>query len=649
MAKHLLTMAILLLLVFPAAAFSEEAPAGAPAAGGAYEGMADWAFPPAQHFAMKQYIDLFHGYRFTGFDGFKEASLRAAEFDYLHDSPAGGLELHYYPDPWLIDVDAQYKNRYDHDAGVRLYYKDILKIDYINTALFHNQDHYQVNFIGGNDPDPAQRFGVAVDSHDLTLTLKDPGRPYRVYVNMHNFSKWGQTQARFLFLESRPREINWTTNELTAGASLNVINLFEIDYHHTIKEFNSNDNSFLVNDGFFFGNPLAHNLIANLETNENVIQVHTDMRRPLAGAATVSWGDKRNPFSGSKATFDREYGDVTYRIMDNMFAAVKYGHQNLVVRNDQSVLAPEPFSAIHPMTIDKDSISTSRDRGTASITYYPLPKLMLLAKYDLDSVSRTNAKDWTSEAFLNVTKSGSITHRGTVSATYSPMAHTKLRAGYSFAYTGDPSRNTDQMRAHEAWIFANCVPSPGLALDAHYKLFRGDNPGRSQFTNDFTPDELDRHTVKDNAGAGVSWYAVPGLVLGANYAYIRTKITTNLLFNSEILSQHSPSWDVNHTYDAYAKYCFSFPLELQADFSQDWSKGQWRPEIPFGGDSLGAVTDQKIRETKGCIKADYEVYKGWGTRFTYAISEFSDLAMKEVTGLRSGIAMSGVAMLTKVW
>jgi hypothetical protein len=56
MAKHLLTVAILLMLVFPAAAFPEEAPAaGGTTAPTDQTEMSDWEFPPAQHFLMLPY------------------------------------------------------------------------------------------------------------------------------------------------------------------------------------------------------------------------------------------------------------------------------------------------------------------------------------------------------------------------------------------------------------------------------------------------------------------------------------------------------------------------------------------------------------------------------------------------------------------
>jgi hypothetical protein len=63
------------------------------------------------------------------------------------------------------------------------------------------------------------------------------------------------------------------------------------------------------------------------------------------------------------------------------------------------------------------------------------------------------------------------------------------------------------------------------------------------------------------------------------------------------------------------------------------------------------LTDQKIRETRGTVKADYEIWRGWGTSLQYIISNFRDQASVDnpVTGERNGTAHIGTALLTKKW
>lgn len=651
MARYLYILAIMLILVFPGMALSEEN-VTEPSEGAWYTR----GFVPAQHFTLDQDISLRLGYRFVGLDG----SPRAAQYEYLHDSVAGGLDFHYYPMPFMIDVEFDYLNEHDHDARVSLGYSDMVRLDYRNMALFHNLDHLRLiaSTVPGNDLDPEKDYGVKVDENELKLVLKSPGRPYHLYVNLRRFEKSGTIQQRwdpaFFTNNSRSesRDINWITDELTAGINGNILGFLELDYHHTIKAFKSDLRSVLVD---VYTNPagtFAHNLVPDFETNEDVISIHTNQSKSLSAAGTFSWGDKVNKNSGARVDFHRESGDVSYRPFDNLFFAVKYGHQKLDVQNPDFVTGPPIITPVSPALVGVDSISTTRDRGVASVSYYPMPKLGLLAEYKLDSVSRTNAKSWSLPDDLLISKAASITHTGKVSATFTPVRHTKLRASFSYSHNGDPSYNTDYVNAYEGNVWGTWVPTPGLVFNAQYKLLRGDNPVRSEIS-DGNPelDERNSHTAKDNAGAGVSWFALNGLVVGANYDYLRQKTTTNAVLGSFAINKGTPYWDISHVYTVYANYCFSFPLKLETSFSQSWSKGVFRLNNVDLAADYDNLTDQKIRETRGTVKADYEIWRGWGTSLQYIVSNFRDQANVEnpVTGERNGTAHMGMALLTKKW
>jgi hypothetical protein len=674
MARLISIVTLLFLLALPVAAFSEEtakpgeAPAAEPMAGtdGLY-------FPPAQHFTLDPVLFTYLGYRFTGLTGSK----RAAEYDYLHDSVAGGFELHYYPLPFMVDMDFDYKNENDHNADVTLRFSDMLKVDFRSMELFHNMDHYAITtpagVVPGRDTDPDRQYGVDVNDNDLKLVLKSPARPYHLYVDLREFRKDGTVQQRFIFLHSVSRDIDWVTRELTAGINGNILGILELDYHHTIKTFDSKVQSIIGPDTFLDenGNPvlLLHNQISNLKSNTDTISIHTDQGKPLSAAGTFSWGDKKNKFSGATVKFHREYGDVTYRPLDNLFIALKYGHQKLEVKNPDQITTLD-FTTTPPTAIDvtdiRRSIQTRRDKGAFAVSYYPVPKLMLLGKYELDAVKRGNTDLWNDDVAnesLNFTRAYSITHKGTVSAAFSPARRTKLRASFSYAHSDNPSRITDFRTAYEGYVWGTWVPSPGLTLNAQYKLFRGENPVPN-------PDpagegavllsELNRHMQKDNAGAGVTWLSPYGLVFGAQYDFLRLRVTQNIVYNEEtVFGFATPYRDQTHEYTVFTRYCFKFPLSLEASFSQSWSKGNYTlapdlfsipPALPgTATEGIASLVDQKIRETRGEVRARYEIWKGWGTALLYGISNFKDLQPQLYTGSRNGTAHYGSALLTKKW
>ncbi|MBI5191237.1 MAG: hypothetical protein HZA22_11280 [Nitrospirae bacterium] len=680
MARHLLMVTLLLLLVFPGNAFPDTSGASGDDAGkmmtqeeelyalsdysgsdvemvsGSTGETAGMTYPPAQHFLLRDDVTFGLGARFTGLTSGAD-SMRAAEYDYLHDSVAGGLSLHYYPLPWMLDLDFGIENSKDYDADLGVKFRDMIMLDYRSMGMYHNMDHNLfLNTQAPGDLEPDALYGVTIRDNDLTLTLKSPGRPYHVYVNLRQFDKDGTVQQRFDSnsfgnnKESVSRDIDWRTQELTAGVNGNVMGLFELDYHHTVKRFDNQADRLMAHTIVPPGLILRdHNSIPDVITHENVISVHSNQAWPLSGAATVAWGSKDNEYSGTRADFDRYYGDVTYRISDSIFAAVKYGRQNLNVTNLDTVLVTANMTVAPGTAVLRDSMSTKRDRGEVSLNYYPAANLLLLAQYKLDSVDRRNYKGWNDTALddiiLSAARGSSINHTGRLSATLTPMKHTKLRASFTATYNGDPSFVTDFQNSYEGRVWGTWTPSPGLVLNADAKIFRGDNPALSVPSATLAELDLNRDVEKDTAGLGVTWYAVPGLTLGTHYDYMRFKARQTIVVATTNIKE-VPYWDTSHGYTVFGAYCFqNIPLSLAADFTQAWTRGTFFAETA-APDILASLSDQKIRDTRLNVKADYEVYRGWGTTLAYGVSQFRDMWSYELAE-RNSTAHYGSVMLTK--
>jgi len=681
MSRFLLAILTMLMLALPAAAFSGESSAaggggsasGAEGCGAEPETGICHTIPslceeefiegylPSQHWDLNPMATGWLGYRWTSLNG----STRASEYDYLHDSVAGGFNLHVYPLPWRLDMDFNILNARDHDATLGLAYRDIVKLDYRSMELFHNMDHYRFLNPGFIDKDRQKLFGVTVNDNDISLVVKSPDRPYHIYVDVRDFRKEGTIQQRWQpsffgdALRSDPRDIQWVTQEVTAGINGNVMGYFEIDYHHTIKAFDPVLRPSLVDQFIVPNRVLTHNLTPKIEDNTNTISVHSAQCLPIVAAGTFTWGDKLNQFSRANVGFHRETGDVTYRPLDNMVLALKYGHQKLDVQNPERVpLVRFPTAPATPF-VENNSISSTRDKGAFVVSYYPIPRLLMLAKYEVDVMDRTNANAWSDPEALLITKGSSTTHRGKLTATFTPMRHTKIRGGFTYSHNDNPSYNTDYFNSYEGFVWADWVPKPGLTVNTYYKILRGDNPVRNVATSSEPVDELDRNVERDNAGAGVTWLPVEGVVVGAHYDYHRFKVETNLLFQSGF-NFNTPYWDTSHGYTLFANYCGkSIPVELQANFSQNWSRGLFTLQDFFqnaDGSTTGVFahpfdqnTDQKIHETRGSVKADYDIYKGWGTSLSYGVSVFNDEADKKITGNRDGVAQTGTLLLTKKW
>jgi len=698
MSNRITTLAILLLLAFPAGAFSgetvtakpiEDGPSGTSSssetASPAFAESSSWSmmpdrwwevadFIPPQHFTLRPSYLIYAGYRFVGV---KDTGRRAAQYEYLHDSFAGGLRFSEAPLPWRVAGEFDYKNRYDRSAALTLDYRDILSLDYRNMALYRNLDHLQLIAPGAIDSSPKQNYWVAVDENEVKLSLTNPYTMHRVYANYREWKKTGTIQQRWDpgtftdVTQSDTRNIDWVTRELTAGVSVNLFKFVELDYHHTFKTFDSRRQSVLLDT---YTDPaglvLQHNLTPDFTSNYDTLSLHTPQDKAVSASGTFTLGNKKNEFSGSRVYFHREAGDVSARPLDNLIIAVKYGHQRLHAVSPDVVNQVDystPVPTVTPLAVTNPPISQTRDRGTAALMYYPVPNLGLLAEYRLDAVERTNADAWTDIDTLLVSEKSSTTHTGKVGVTYTPERHTKVRASFSYSRNNNPSYHTEYMNAYKGFVWGSWVPKPGLTVNAQYKILSGNNPV-------FRPDgslsllgEMDRRVRKDEAGAGVTWFAVQGLVVGAHYDYLRFNARSNLIYNNalgfQVFTFNTPYWDTSHAYSVFANYCFSFPLSVETSFGQTWSRGMYRLGTAFldinGAPAilspdptlLDTLTDQKIRETHATCKASYEFYKGWGTTLCYAYSQFTDMAhvASPVTGERDGRAHIGTALLTKKW
>ena len=676
MKKYVLFILSLLMLL-PCAALAEDGvdarPVGQPPAdppawqGGPYKWYTE-DFIPAQHFTLQPDIFTYAGYRFVGLDGKR----RAAEYDYLHPSFAGGLSVHEYPLPFMVDIDADYLNEHDHNATVNLAFTDIFKINYQSTELFHNLDHYRFIDSPSLDKDPNAQYGVNVNINDIKAVFKTPFIPFHLYVEAREFSKEGEVQQRFnSFLvpnafgggkTSEDRTINWVTDELTMGFNGNVLSLFEIDYHHIIKHFEARGDKYLINTYTGLGGPtdLAHNLTPTIESHYDTVSVHTDQSKALTAAGTFTYVTKNNEFSRAKVDSHREYGDVSYRITDSLMVSAKYGHQRIQADNSGAVDHGLPYNIAVPTDVANPLITRTEDRGIASLVYQPARLITVTAQYTIDHITRTNTDAWGDPTVMLISKPSSTTHTGRVALMLEPMKHTKVHAAATYVVNGDPSYNVDYRQAWEANTWATYVPLPGLVINADYKMIRGYNPVQNWRTNSQPVDNLNRHDWKDNGGAGVQWYAVQGLVLGAHYDYIRNKVSQTELYEDTAgnlaYSFNEPWRDTSHGYTVFGKYCFPFPLSVQAEFSQSWDKSGYTISQILGGhittvnaDNVDDFTLQRIRDTKVNVRADYEITHGWGVALGYGMSQYTDLTRPQTVEDRNGTAHFGTVYLTKKW
>lgn len=603
------------------------------------------------------------GYNFVHLDG----ATRAAEYVWPHSSATGGLVLHYTPLPRRMDFELDWLNKHDYNAELAYAYRDIFKLDYRGWSLYHNTDHYVPQpTVNDFNAGAGVNYHVTARDNRIYLRLKWPDRAYHAFFDYRQFDKEGTVQQRFRTntKTSRSRDIEWITRKYTAGLN-GHLGPVEAEYSHREKAFKPHGDVELIDvyPGFpGFGGSFVHNRVPRLDGHSDSLKVHTDLTGRITGSVTLVTGKKENTRTWAKVNYNRAYADLTLIPFRDVTVAFKYRFNDL--QTHSPAVEGAAISAGAGPGVTTDPIDRMTNTGEVVMRYSPATNFSVKAGYKFENVKRDNAKAWSSE--VATTGSGIALrifpfqvipyvqniHQVNLGINTRPLRSVNVKGSVTYTYTQDPAYPIEPKNSFKGRLDTTWTPLPGVMADAYYRFAREEN------------NTADMDADRDNAGALVSWTPMSSLSLYGNYDYsrYRNERTLRILSGADGVGlgeqrypRHSvPYTDTSHLYSLGMGYAFAFPLTLNTEFHQSWSKsrfitGVFEPLNAVTSDGLGELTDVRIRQTGGSFRAGYDLPKGWGSSLEYTVNDYQDLQDKPQNGPQDGIVHSVMLLVKKEW
>ncbi len=566
----------------------------------------------------------------------------AGEYDYLHNSGAGAVDLEWDPLPHRFVLESLYLNSKDYFADMDYAWKDIVVFNFLTRGLFHNLGHLDLGeddaataLPSFTDLDPSDTYGVQQRISRSFLRLKMPDFPFHIYAEARQTDRKGTSQQRFMneYLGgaakvSESRYLETKGLELTTGANSHL-GPVELDYSHTEKKIEAFGDKLLKDPYPAGANEFSHNLVPDIDSSSDTVKLHTSYTGRLVAAATYTSGDKKNKDSSAKADYWIAAGDVTFIPINDLALYLKYRRYDLELTNPDTVtvtglLAPATYSV-------RDSISSERDVVTGSARYRVTDRLSVKAEYIADSYKRDVGL-----LGLNVTPppantaaSWSVareTTKGTarIGATYRVMNALSVRADYSRLSVGNPAYDTDPDSADTARATATWNPYRKTTVVLGYVGVRED---RDNLDPPLAGGE--RKTSRDQAFGSVTVLTGKRSSVTASYGYFKNKVDQTVTYRdatgADALEGGVPYADTAETGSLFFTHSPANDVILTAGAARTFSKGSFRNSglvADTGG--LAELSDLKLVESEYSAGLELEQSKTTSFEFRYRLMETDD-------------------------
>jgi len=440
-----------------------------------------WAVPrpaPAAETQTPERMEAFEAKTTLGYWSVTNSgSSRAAAYEYLESSVAGGLDVEWDPLPHRFLLESFALNGKDYLGELGYAYRDVVVFNFYTRGLYHNLTHVS---LGKDDPltaspsfvdrNPGEDYASENKLRRAFLRLKLPDFPLHFYVDAQTVDRNATIQQRFLLdtgsvnKVSQSRDINWNTREVTMGLNSHL-GFFEADLSHTEKTFSSLVDKTLFDIPSGYSVSVPHNLTPDLKTSTDTIKIHTANSGRIVAAGTYASGDKKNEDSGAKAEFKNMAGDVSFTPIHYLSFFLKYRHYDIQTDNPATTTAPNSFGTMDIYNV-RDSLSSKRDLVSGMVKYRLTPRLIFKAEYSIDTTKRD--KDFGPDIIVISGMTGTeqnswdVAHSTTktttkVGFTYRVTNKMSLRTDYSVmqvvnpAYASDPD-NVDTLKASATWM-----------------------------------------------------------------------------------------------------------------------------------------------------------------------------------------------------
>ncbi len=616
----------------------------------------EYTFP-----TIKPEFSLSGGYRFVNSDG----SDRAAEYEYLHNSPTLGGELRIFDFPHRFHLEFDIRNKKDFIGDVTYMYKDLIRFRGISSSLFHNLENIRLVDLDPSTPSPGvdvrdadMKYGVRFGMSTAYLRFKTPDFPFHVYVEGSLIERNGTQQQRSLIgsgsfnnivRTSQSRNIDLDTKSVTIGANSHL-GPVEVDYSHGEKRLDAGADKVLFD--FYTASPdraageFPHNLIPDLKSSSDTIKLHTSYTGALVASATFSKINKENKDSGAKADYFIGAGEISWIESPRLAFFLKYRHKESDIDNPDIVSITDRTNPLNTYTYPVEpAISSVSDRITGTVRYRPLSGVFLKADYTYEDIRRTVSPEW------DVPQS---TQRNTASITADirVVRGLDLRAKYTHKYNTNPAYNTEPDHSDEGRVSVTWIPVPRLNATLAYSII---SEKRDDLIFTDTPDARNRDVNRNRLMGSVTYLLFKDLSVTAVYAYMHDRTRQDIAYQDSLGVSHVdpfiPATDLIHSYGLDLNYMPKDNISLNTGVSYTTSSGQFYPSDAnlLQPVSIASFSQLKIRDILYYLSAEYRFKGGWAAGLQYRYSDFDDVLDNPYDDVADGRAHILMLTLSKRW
>ncbi len=609
--------------------------------------------------------NAFAGYRFLSVNRYGG---RAAEFDYLHSSPALYVFAHRLSQDYQFSLEGGYLSEKDYNGDLAYDYKGIYRFKLWTESLFHNLDHEQLfapPFTLGStlyqsaDLNAGDLYGVRVEQ-DLAQFRYKPER-FPLHLNFGYWRMVKEGTAQMVFADhafegtpdtvySKTRVIDRQTHEGRFGFDTHL-GLFDLVYDFIIREFR--DHAPVPRDSFIdrldstlvtprFGGLLEHNDTPDSRFYSHKIALHTSLSGGLVGAASYVYGRRENlsnltDLQGADQAHTITHnvaGDLSYTPCGSFSFALKYRRYE-ADRNSPSTVVYSP--AVNPLVSVRPAIDTQKDTITATLMYRPAPIITLKGEYKGEFLSRDNLDSWVMPGKVATLSypAHSGTQTGSLTLLSRPYKGLRIKAQYLYGTADNPVYATAFEEKHEGSFLVTYSAANSWGITASTRIARENSDHATVTTLDIVsaPVTLQMPKNKKLTNTTLSAWFVPikRLTVTGSYGLLRSSSDQAVLFASLLpdsnaltnYTQQSQIFAINSVYHLDER------LDLSLALQQVRSYAEFDPRFI----SLGATTDTggikeisqlETVESSLSARADYHITRNFSCAVEYSFRDYDE-------------------------
>jgi len=596
---------------------------------------------------------------------------RALEYGLLRSSRSGGLFYRNMQKDSNLELDGYFLNEHDYNGDLLVDYRGDYRLHLRTESLFHNLDReilFSPNFQFGRTDAPTLAdylavqdqpadYGVSVTQDRAEFRYRLHNYPLHLNLGYWRLVREGTIQQRFAdtsfegtpnTIYAKARGIHHQTHQGRLGFDVHL-GPVDVIYDFKIRVFddrNATPVASYVARNDLAGNPERvgglhqHNDTPDSRFISHTVKLHSSMTGGIVGSASYSIEERENysrltdttGVKHSKVYLQNAAGDLVYTPAKEYSAALKYRRQELDHGNRGLVVSN---NFVDPVQLVKAPIDSTKDLVIATLSYRPRRDLSLTGEYRGEFLQRNNVSELPSPTSWALPEN-SATHSGALALYYRPVKGARLTANYNYATTDHPSYGASFQQRQEGKLLASYTRNSFWGATANAVIRREQNNKVEHFLINFPLDPLvylpypltSRERRTENANLGVWCTPIARLTLGANYAYLQSRVDQAVLFTAVAAGSEASSefTSRSHVFGVNASYSPYDKLDLSLMLQQVRSHSAFEPEITAlsaTSDTTGIseITRQKTVITALSGRTEY--------RFTRELSGMLDYTLRD--------------------